>query len=88
MTTGPYEARYAPPFVTELERLDPPTRRRILEAIERKLLHDPHSHAKKLKGKQRPGQWRFRVGDYRVRFDLEGNKLVFYRVRHRSEIYE
>ncbi len=62
--------------------------RRILEAIEIKLLIDPFKYGKKLVGKKGPGRWRFRVGDYRVRFDIEGSALLFYRVRHRREIYD
>ena len=33
------------------------------------------------------GSYRFRVGDYRVIFDLEGDEIVVLRVGHRREIY-
>ncbi len=83
-----FEARYSQQFLSDLQKLDPPIQRRILEAIEPKLLMDPFKYAKKLIGKTDPGRWQFRVGDYRVRFDIEGHVLLFYRVRHRREIYE
>ncbi len=83
-----FEARYSQQFLSDLQKLDPPIQRRILEAIETKLLMDPFKYAKKLIGKTGPGRWRFRVGDYRIRFDIEGHVLLFYRVRHRREIYE
>ncbi len=83
-----FEARYSQQFLSDLQKLDPPIQRRILEAIETKLLMDPFKYAKKLIGKTGPGRWRFRVGDYRVRFDIEGRVLLFYRVRNRREIYE
>lgn len=83
-----FEARYAHQFLTDLKKLDPPVQRRIVEAIETKLLRDPYRFGKKLVGKKGPGRWRFRVGDYRIRFDIEGQALLFYRVRHRREIYE
>ncbi len=83
-----FEARYSQQFLSDLQKLDPPIQRRILEAIETKLLMDPFKYAKKLVGKTGPGRWRFRVGDYRIRFDIEGRVLLFYRVRHRREIYE
>jgi len=83
-----FEARYSQQFLSDLHKLDPPVQQRILEAIEAKLLMDPFKHAKKLIGKTGPGRWRFRVGDYRIRFDIEGRVLLFYRVRHRREIYE
>ncbi len=82
-----FQARYAPQFLRDLERIDPVVRRRILAAIETKLLSHPFARAKKLTGKTGLGRWRFRVGDYRVRFDIEGATLLFYRVRHRREIY-
>jgi len=34
------------------------------------------------------GEYRFRVGDYRVIFDIEGNEIVVLRVGHRREIYK
>ncbi len=83
-----FEARYSQPFLSDLQKLDPPVQRRILEAIETKLLIDPFKYSKKLVGKTGPGRWRFRVGDYRIRFHIEGGALLFYRVRHRREIYE
>jgi mRNA-degrading endonuclease RelE of RelBE toxin-antitoxin system len=33
------------------------------------------------------GQWRTRVGDYRIRYDIEGEEVSLYRVRHRRDIY-
>ncbi len=32
--------------------------------------------------------FRLRVGDYRVLFEVEGERIVVYRVRHRREAYE
>ena len=83
-----FEARYSQHFLSDVQKLDPPIQRRILEVIENKLLIDPFKYGKKLVGKTGPGRWRFRVGDYRIRFDVEGGALLFYRVRHRRDIYE
>ena len=30
---------------------------------------------------------RIRVGDYRIRYDLEGEEILLYRVRHRRDMY-
>jgi mRNA-degrading endonuclease RelE of RelBE toxin-antitoxin system len=27
------------------------------------------------------------VGDYRIRYDIEGDQVLLYRVRHRKDIY-
>jgi len=35
----------------------------------------------------RLGTYRFRVGEYRVIFDVEGSDIVILRVGHRKEIY-
>ena len=83
-----FEARYTHQFLSDLRKFDSPVRLRILEAIETKLLVDPFKHGKKLVGKIGPGRWRFRVGDYRLRFDIEGSVLLLYRVRHRRQVYE
>jgi mRNA interferase RelE/StbE len=85
---APFEARYTRAFLTDLQKLEPSLQGRIVRALETKLLQDPFGHGRKLVGKTGPGQWRFRVGDYRIRFDIEGQSLIFYRVRHRREIYE
>ncbi len=83
-----FGGRYTRQFVADLKKFDAPIQRRILEAIESKLLAGPFKYGKKLVGKKGPGRGRFRVGDYRIRFDIEGRTLLFYRVRHRREIYE
>ncbi|HLG14650.1 MAG TPA: type II toxin-antitoxin system RelE/ParE family toxin [Blastocatellia bacterium] len=33
------------------------------------------------------GQWRIRLGDYRVRYDIFANDVVLYSFRHRKESY-
>ncbi len=32
-------------------------------------------------------EYRLRVGNYRVLFEVEGNDVVVYRIRHRKDIY-
>ncbi|NTU43356.1 MAG: type II toxin-antitoxin system RelE/ParE family toxin, partial [Nitrospirales bacterium] len=34
-----------------------------------------------------PG-YRLRVGDWRVLFEIDGDKVVVYRIRHRKEAYK
>ncbi|MFO7537161.1 MAG: type II toxin-antitoxin system RelE/ParE family toxin [Chloroflexota bacterium] len=33
-------------------------------------------------------EYRLRVGDYRVLFEIEGNQVVIYRIRHRKDVYK
>jgi len=32
-------------------------------------------------------EYRLRVGNYRVLFEIEGSKIAVYRVKHRKEVY-
>lgn len=32
-------------------------------------------------------EYRLRVGNYRILFEIEGEKLIIYRIRHRKEVY-
>ncbi|MEK6777642.1 MAG: type II toxin-antitoxin system RelE/ParE family toxin [bacterium] len=45
------------------------------------------NYAKRLTD-SRLGSYRFRIGDYRVIFDIEGDQIVVLRVGHRSRIYK
>ena len=48
---------------------------------------DPLHFAKRLID-SKIGMYRFRVGDYRVAFDVEGESITVLRVRNRREIYK
>jgi mRNA interferase RelE/StbE len=51
-----------------------------------KYSEDPLGYAKKMVDPSL-GTYRFRIGDYRVIFDIEGEEIVILRVGHRKEIY-
>ena len=36
---------------------------------------------------ERPLSYRFRIGDYRVICDIEGDEIVILRIGHRRDIY-
>jgi mRNA interferase RelE/StbE len=80
--------RLTPRFQRDLEDLPASAQRNILDAIKR-LETDPFGPApkiKKLKGKG-VGQWRLEVWPFRVRYDIRGENVILYRVRHRKDIY-
>jgi len=56
----------------------------VLKALER-IQTDPH-RGRKLGGVA-VGQWRYRVGDYRIRYDIKGSVVYLHVVRHRKEVY-
>ena len=33
-------------------------------------------------------EYRLRVGDYRILFEIEAEKLIIYRIRHRKDVYK
>ena len=53
----------------------------------RKYAEDPIKFAQKLTN-PKIGTFRFRIGDYRVIFDVVGNTIVILRVGHRKTIYK
>ena len=81
---GRYRLVIANRFRRDLKKLDAITHRRVIEALEA-LEERPHEGTK-LVGVD-VGQWRLRVGDYRIRYDIEGDEVLVYRARHRREVY-
>lgn len=69
----------------DIRALDPGTRGRIGHAL-RTLEQDPGRNSKRLT-QPSLGTYRYRIGDYRVIFDIVGADLVILRVGHRSSIY-
>jgi mRNA interferase RelE/StbE len=73
-----------------LLRLDKPVRLRILRFLRERLFNhpDPVALAEPLVGEFK-GLFRFRVGDYRLISDIQGNQLliIVVEVRHRGEAY-
>jgi len=71
----------------EVEKLPPQIRRRILKKLKfYSFQKNPLRFAEKLK-EQRFGEYRFRIGDYRILFDVKDRKIIFLKVGHRKDIY-
>jgi mRNA interferase RelE/StbE len=71
--------------VRDISGLEPQVKDRIKETLE-KYRRDPLSYARKMVARSL-GTYRFRIGDYRVIFDLEDDDIVILRIGHRREIY-
>ena len=71
--------------VKDINKLEQKIQNRIGNAL-KKYEKDPMLYAVKLSD-PRLGSYRFRIGDFRVIFDIEGEDIVILRVGHRSEIY-
>ena len=76
---------YTKRAVKDIEKLDRVAKKRLKRALE-KFSKKPFVYAEKLIDK-RLGEYRFRVGDYRIIFDIINSKIIILRVGHRREIY-
>ncbi len=83
-----FVVRLTPSFRRDLEDLPRTAQEKVLQEVKRLKANPfgPPQKIKKLKGKG-VGQWRLEVWPYRVRYDVVGQDVALYRVRHRKEIY-
>lgn len=85
-----YSVQYSKQAIKELKKLDRFTRQMIYSWIDKNLSNceDPRQHGKALTA-NRKGQWRYRIGDYRLICDIQDDKLVILAltVGHRRDIY-
>ena len=80
-----------PRFDKEFKKLDRYTMKMLKAWIEKNLVNceNPRIHRKGLTA-NRSGQWRYRIGDYRLICQINDNKLVILAltVGHRREVYD
>jgi mRNA interferase RelE/StbE len=82
-----YAVRVSPAAARQIRKLDPPIRRKMQAVIELLADNPRPPAATQLVGGQ--GEWRVRVGDYRIVSEIRGAELVVLvlRLGHRREIY-
>jgi mRNA interferase RelE/StbE len=82
-----YAVRVSPAAARQIRKLDPPIRRKMQAVIELLADNPRPPAATRLVGGQ--GEWRVRVGDYRIVYEIRGAELVVLvlRLGHRREIY-
>lgn len=85
-----FAVEYTPIAVKQLEKLDGQRRKLILAWIEKNLVGcaDPRQHGKSLTANRR-GQWRYRIGDYRLICEIsdETITILILNIGHRKTIY-
>jgi mRNA interferase RelE/StbE len=78
-------------FDKEFKKLDRYTQMIIKSWIDKNLVNceNPRAHGKGLTS-NRSGQWRYRIGDYRIICEIVDDRLVILAlsVGHRSDIYK
>ena len=86
-----YKVEVTARFEREFKKLDRYTQKMIKAWIEKNLVgcSDPRAHGKGLTA-NRSGQWRYRIGDYRLICEIKDGELVILAlsVGHRREVYE
>lgn len=85
-----FQVEFSKEALKELKKLDKHTAAMIIGWIRKNLdgCENPRQHGKGLTA-NRSGQWRYRVGDYRLLADIQDSKIVILilHVGHRSEVY-
>lgn len=84
-----YEVELSERFQKEFRKLDKYTQKMLRSWIDKNLVgcENPRQHGKGLTA-NRSGQWRYRIGDYRIIAHIENDKLVILAlsVGHRRKI--
>lgn len=80
-----YDIRLKPRALKDLQRIAKTDATKIVAALS-DLENDLHGDVKRLTNFT--PEYRLRVGDYRVLFEIEQpNSIVVYRIRHRRDVY-
>ncbi len=86
-----YHVKFTECARRELKKLDRYTATMIMGWIRKNLegCTDPRQHGKGLTA-NRSGEWRYRVGDYRLLAEIQDGKILILilHIGHRSEIYK
>ena len=86
-----YRVETTPRFEKEFRKLDRYTQRMLKAWIDKNLVgcENPRIHGKGLTA-NRSGQWRYRIGDYRLICEINDGELIILAlsVGHRREVYE
>lgn len=80
-----YKLLYTKTAAKDIRKLDTVVRKRLKSKLEA-YANNPLLYAKKLTDSSL-GTYRWRVGNYRIIFDIDIDIIVILRVRHRREIY-
>ncbi len=79
-----YDIQFKPRAVRDIERLPSHIQAQVLARIQ-EMSNDLKGDVKRLTNFT--PEYRLRVGDYRVLFEVEKETIVIYRIRHRREVY-
>ncbi|PIR80211.1 MAG: type II toxin-antitoxin system mRNA interferase toxin, RelE/StbE family [Candidatus Levybacteria bacterium CG10_big_fil_rev_8_21_14_0_10_35_13] len=81
-----YKIVYTRSAFKDIQKIDSVAKKRIKKKIEEFTIN-PIKSAKRLTSSNL-GTYRWRVGNYRIIFDVDKNNIVILRIGHRKEIYK
>lgn len=87
MSAEPYEVLFRPEVEHDLKSFGPKDRRRLLKVIRDRLRTHPEEYGKPLGGALR-GFRRVRTGDYRIAYQVQGDRVIIWAIKHRKDIYQ
>ena len=89
MKSPVFAVEFAPAAVRDLKRLDPNVRQQLLHAgkILAETPYPAQSGRIKMLVGIRPIHFCLRVGEYRIVYRIENQKVIIIRVAHRKEVY-
>jgi len=79
-----YHVRFKPSAIKDIEGLPSRIQGRVLARIE-EMSDGLKGDVKRLTNFT--PEYRLRVGNFRVLFEIEGKRIIIYRIRHRREAY-
>ena len=79
-----YQVQFNPKAVKDFKKLPPDIQKRVSSKIAT-MQDNLQGDIKKLTNFE--PEYRLRVGDYRVLFEIEDNNLIIYRIKHRRSAY-
>lgn len=83
-----YDVTYRSEVLEEdLPRIPRNLQKRILSAIENRLMTEPVHYGTRLR-RSLSALWKLRVGDYRVVYEISGRTVRIWTIAHRKRAYE
>lgn len=80
-----YEIEFKPKSIKDGRKIPDPELENIVDKIEMMKI-DLHGDVKKLTNFT--PEYRLRVGNYRILFEIENGKIIVYRIIHRKDAYK
>lgn len=82
-----YKLKYKTQAVKDIRKLTPQVRERLKVKLEYFVASPNPLKLARALTKPADAQYRYRVGNYRVLFDVEGDAIIILHVQHRREVY-